>query len=375
MPEVFFPAHKQVSLNIDGKQYTATAFLSMGDSEAFITAPVENYRQTVASFVYKRLICEEEEKPPVERIMQQEDTTFEPLIKALLSQSETFRRYYEKQEGIDDICLRLVLAVRDEYIVLSKTLADSIKAAIPKIIVPPVFQVMENLRTTLQNLTTPINDLVKSIRIPTLTEEQKEKILEAHKQWGEYGWTQPPASDMGFFREAPPDMKSANELALAYCQNKDMQEVFSLLHGMKGVKKSDIEEAVFDFEHRKYKSCVLVLFGLIDAKLIRLQRDEDRTSKGKRRTGQGASKKLFARIQQEKSIDKKVYLLFSWQNLYSCLLAVFADGDDFKKQPEVINRNFVDHGMIHRKVTRRDCIQIFLLYYNLLEFLDVIYGG
>ena len=27
-----------------------------------------------------------------------------------------------------------------------------------------------------------------------------------------------------------------------------------------GVKKSDLEEVIFDFEHKQYKSCVLVLF-------------------------------------------------------------------------------------------------------------------
>ena len=88
-----------------------------------------------------------------------------------------------------------------------------------------------------------------------------------------------------------------------------------------------------------------------------------------------ASQKLFKRIEKEKDINKKVYLLFSYQNVYACLMKVFEDGGDFKKQPEVINRNFVDHGMLHRDVTKRDCIQIFLLYYNLLEFLDIVYPG
>lgn len=33
-----------------------------------------------------------------------------------------------------------------------------------------------------------------------------------------------------------------------------------------------------------------------------------------------------------------------------------------------MNRNFVDHGMLHRKVRRMDCIQLFLAYYNFLMF-------
>ena len=52
---------------------------------------------------------------------------------------------------------------------------------------------------------------------------------------------------------------------------------------------------------------------------------------------------------------------------------VFEKGNDFRKQPEVLNRNFLDHGMLTRKVTRKDCVQLFLLYYNILELLDMIY--
>ena len=46
----------------------------------------------------------------------------------------------------------------------------------------------------------------------------------------------------------------------------------------------------------------------------------------------------------------------------------YKGGDDFKEQPDIMNRNFVDHGMLHRKVRRIDCIQLFLVYYNFLTF-------
>ena len=55
-----------------------------------------------------------------------------------------------------------------------------------------------------------------------------------------------------------------------------------------------------------------------------------------------------------------------------CIQKVFEDGNDFKNQPAVINRNFIDHGMLTRSVVRKDCVQLFLLFYNLIEFLDII---
>ena len=53
-------------------------------------------------------------------------------------------------------------------------------------------------------------------------------------------------------------------------------------------------------------------------------------------------------------------------------ISIFADGDDFKKQPKIVNRNFIGHGMLTSNVKKRDCIQLFLLYYNFLSFFDTI---
>lgn len=37
------------------------------------------------------------------------------------------------------------------------------------------------------------------------------------------------------------------------------------------LKKSDFDEAVVDFNNRRYKSCAMILYSLIDARTIRLQ--------------------------------------------------------------------------------------------------------
>ena len=46
------------------------------------------------------------------------------------------------------------------------------------------------------------------------------------------------------------------------------------------------------------------------------------------------------------------------------------NGDDFVKEPDVINRNFVGHGMNRRKVRRKDCIQLFLALYNVVDMTE-----
>lgn len=113
-----------------------------------------------------------------------------------------------------------------------------------------------------------------------------------------------------------------------------------------------------------------LFMSLLDAKLISMQRNVDRNLKGKRSSGLGAIRKIEGRILQEQDVNKKFLLLLSYTNLFACLKVVFADGDDFKKQPKMVNRNFIEHGMLTSKVKKRDCIQLFLLDYNFLDFFD-----
>ena len=112
------------------------------------------------------------------------------------------------------------------------------------------------------------------------------------------------------------------------------------------------------------------MFGLIDAKIIRLQR-KDNGPNGRRAVGKRAANKVMQKIKNEQNLEKRFFLLLDYENILACFNTVFADAEDFRKQPVVINRNFVDHGMMTKKVIRKDCVQLFLLYYNLLMFLDV----
>jgi len=58
--------------------------------------------------------------------------------------------------------------------------------------------------------------------------------------------------------------------------------------------------------------------------------------------------------------------------MFACFEKFFENGNDFRKEPKLINRNFIAHGMNRRDVRKRDCIQLFLALYNLVDFLDFI---
>ena len=138
-----------------------------------------------------------------------------------------------------------------------------------------------------------------------------------------------------------------------------------------GIKQSDLEEAIFCFENKKYKSCAMILFALLDSKLIRFQKDEDRSKRNNLRpSGQKAAKNIEKRYDSEE--EKNLYRLFEAANIFGCIDKFFEPGNDFKCQPKTINRNFLEHGMLTKQVRRMDCVQLFLLYYNFVKLLEWI---
>lgn len=156
---------------------------------------------------------------------------------------------------------------------------------------------------------------------------------------------------------------------MKYCKSNHMEVLFNETKKFDGIRVHDYEEAIADYKDRRYKSCALLLFSLIDAGLIKMQRDEDR-NRGRRPTGKTAAKNVLEHYKGEQLMEDMYISIFKYENLYACLMKVFEDGKDFKKQPDIINRNFLNHGMLTARVRKRDCIQLFLLYYNWLSFLE-----
>lgn len=224
----------------------------------------------------------------------------------------------------------------------------------------------------IHRMTAEFSETVRKIKIPSISEERKQEFLEIHRIWGNYGWTiNPCADEETLFSSMPSDKKAADIMALKQCSGKKMEQIFEVILETKRVKKTDFREAVFDYKHKQYKSCALILFSLIDAILIRLQK---KSTLGGKRRNVGIKAVHDAKKRTETDLNTKLFFSAMFcTNVFACLLKVFENGNDFQKQPEVINRNFLDHGMLTRKVTRKDCIQLFLLYYNMLELLDLIY--
>lgn len=56
-------------------------------------------------------------------------------------------------------------------------------------------------------------------------------------------------------------------------------------------------------------------------------------------------------------------------NIGSCLTIVFQNAHNFTIDENVVNRNYISHGMSTKPITKKDCVQLFLLYRNFLVFI------
>ena len=376
MNEKWIRCYNYVTIHIDNISYRVKAFLSSYDSGIIFNTDEKDYKKILAEFIYQKIVDSETVKPSVDQIYLQDDESFKPLIDSILRQSETLQQCFAQRSEIENLCERFIIAVRDEHAQLEKQCMIGIRAALNTFKMAlssyRVAEYNQNLRIAVDQWTRSLDRALKSIHIPAISSGQKQFIIESQEKWAKYGWTQPPSSPTGLFYSMPKNRKEADIIAQKYCKNSDMRDLFEELLKNKNVKKSDLIEAIHDFEDGRYKSCVLILFGLIDARLIRLQRDNDRDKRKRRAVGKTASRKLYNRITEENYVTQSVDVFFKCTNVFSCLNEVFEDANDFKQQPLIINRNFIDHGMLHRKVCKKDCIQIFLLYYNLLKLLEII---
>ncbi|MCI5690660.1 MAG: hypothetical protein MR286_07230 [Clostridiales bacterium] len=235
---------------------------------------------------------------------------------------------------------------------------------------------LENFARMVQELSATMRPIVEAVQqakasfakaiadfqTPTVNEERKHKLIASYKKWGEYGWTLCPNAPFNYFDELPESIGAANNIMVPLCSRREMEQLFDALRSQR-IKKEDLDAAILCYNNRQYKGCALILFGIIDAKLIRKQKRGETY----RPSGSKAVKRLREQFEGGDN-EKKLFIMLLCVNLFSCLETLFANANNFKIEPATINRNFVSHGMTCRPVRQRDCIQLFLALYNLMLF-------
>ncbi|MBR0092474.1 MAG: hypothetical protein IJP92_12325 [Lachnospiraceae bacterium] len=406
-----FDGKKKMTIQIMDSQYTIILGLSFTDIETVCDGMADetpDYKRVVASIIQSHIGGEE--KPSLDSIMGFDISVFRAYISGCVSNTEFLQEEYDAFSSIDDECERFCKSAEAYYLKQTESLRETLKNyTFPTLKIPEglyeniavsmgdlfssygqmasrsiivstgvgdlIQNAMDSLRKTIEEQQKLIIDNVKKAltNLPKpfseFTKDEFDRFVENHKKWGEYGWTYPPHIRIDEFFSAPENKSLADRIVMKYCTDQSIGEVIEKTKEFRGLRKRDYDEAINCFNNKKYKSCAMIITSMVEARLIRLQKI-DKSGKKRRLVGVGAVKVAQMDIEESKRFGGMLFHSLQFNNVFSCLSKFFEDTKDFKIETKIINRNFLMHGMLTRPVYKRDCIQLLLLYYNLMKLLE-----
>ena len=413
MKDIYFESNDKERLTIDafGKSCEVTPCLSLTDL-LFVKAKMNNSKDIVFDDIVSEIISNHTEGVfNKEEISSLDDTkhnyitlcvehdsvlkgyfneivvdnVYEKFIRAIVKYAENFNQQHQSlyTASMSSMLTQITSTVKSIMPAMVSTLDAS------KIVSNTMDPILTSLKANLgslakaikvldyssafENISSSILKIVKEFQVPSIPEDKKRQLILSYEKWGKLGWTLPPNAAIDTFSTPPVDAKSANKIIGSYTTKTEMNELFCDLLDMKRIKKSDIKEAIECFNDKHYKACAMILFSMMDARLIRLQGSAKKNKS--RDTGKKAVEKLFNKIDVQGMDERVFFIILNYYNIWSALKIVFKFGDNFKSQYKIINRNFLDHGMLHRKVSRRDCCMLFILLYNFTQYLNDYIDG
>lgn len=203
--------------------------------------------------------------------------------------------------------------------------------------------------------------LLASIKEEAHFLEQKPNIKEKISAIGILGWTALPGTKFESYLDCPTNTSQmADDYFMKLMDDNAVKALFSEIMEISD-ETDDVNEAIHDYNDGRYKSSTMVMFGLIDAILIK---SNDNELQGKRYVPQKWGTKFYIDIKNEIRFHD-----LHLTGITEALMEFFDNKKKFSYSEHVINRNVLVHGMLRRKVSKKDCLQVFLLYRNLLKYI------
>lgn len=203
--------------------------------------------------------------------------------------------------------------------------------------------------------------------IPLIDGTFVEQNKEAVERWAEFGWTIIAHAPITLFFQVPKNQLDADKMALQYCKRKDLEILFEDLYSYK-TKKSFLDEAIACFNNATYMACSMILISTIERKIIYFQKNNGKC--GDLDVGMTALKWMKTHLENNQKVNNATIVYLLLLNFEKFLENLFYRTDNFRNEPNNLNRNFLMHGMSSKRVRRKDCIKLFLALKNLDNFLS-----
>lgn len=311
-------------------------------------------------------------------------------------------------QSLKDICENSIQAVQEIEKSLNEVLGRFPKLDFPEITIPDY---TTEIQSYLESLPKPaemeigclsaVEKVAETIGrateqfsfLPAITEvarkfsEESEKAFAPLKRQfeiagkvsliGEMGWTALPGTYFESYLECPVENQEETDAYFMELLKDDVVEI--LLSEIVSISNSeitdDVLEAIDNYRDGRYKSSALIMFGLIDGVLIRIHKGEvyelyKQTDQYKRQQRRPVGKAAANNITKYYGQAPASFHFYQYVGLQTCLPKLFIDAEDFSIPENIINRNYVSHGMLKRKVEKKDCLQLFLLFRNFIKYIE-----
>ena len=216
---------------------------------------------------------------------------------------------------------------------------------------------VKQINKVLQEILLPIKDYYSTFECKNIPPEKLKHFTSLYKLYGSYGWSVPMNGTSLVLNYKPRKVSGIDRFMVRFFTKKNVEKSFKYLKTFSYFNCSDIEESYWCYKNKHYKACCLLLFSLVDSLIIKLEKQKE--------TGRRSTNKNIEKIKKfiDNSEEEFIFYACKYYSTYESLLVMYKNGEDFKNQPQVINRNFLSHGMLIKTITKIDCLKVL----NLLE--------
>lgn len=144
-----------------------------------------------------------------------------------------------------------------------------------------------------------------------------------------------------------------------YLKKRKLSEIKNKLLIMEFINKDEVRFLFKLLKNKKYKVCSMIIFSFIDCVVINLQKS--------------STKKLPKQIKDiiPKESFNIGYLYFESSLICKLLEEYYKRADDFRNEEKynLLNRNFLLHGMSKREISKFECVKLLLLLIFVYDYL------
>lgn len=282
-------------------------------------------------------------------ILQATTPTFSQTVSQLYSWSESLKALNNFTLPTFDVAQSLMESVSAATRKLSETIST----------LAGVGQSFADASRSLHEILRPNLEVIASIVDSFDSGKFWVKYQEAAAAWGDYGWVVIDDMPNDVLLSIPSDYAEANRVARKYA--------FATLDSLNSKipetsrKKSDAVEMFTLFDEGHYKSCAMMACSIIDGELFNWK-----IPRAHSRAVRGSPRELAI------SDESAMWAAASLSGIVPAYDHFFRWGDHFNRDVEgELNRNFLMHGMMYKKVSQVACLKLFLLLDQIIELLPL----